>query len=167
MLLEGAHKNKACQIYSRMASTMERPFEEIVALHRAPAPTESRPDLAAENSLTGLRVATESGPLEGANAMVRLNALAEQEMANLKMDQPAAWYRESVAQIASKTARAVADASKELWDMRFTDLNDLARNVNQSVTKDGRSVYLLIFLVLVVLIVKSLAVQAVKKKEDI
>lgn len=133
----------------------DTPFEQLLRVHRLPAASDaSEASTVASDHAAKLRTATEAHPLESMGAVSRLRALELQEQQALET-RKSTWYDDDIGTIARKTFSSVAEASSELWNLKTSSVDEFARSIIKIAVKPDRAVYLVIFAILVLVLLRA------------
>lgn len=139
-------------------------FARLLSAHRLPGAVEdtSFPSSAAVSDMAKLRAAMESHPLESIDALARLRHLEDQETAGTRTSRKA-WYEHSMSDIVLKTATSVGAVVRETLAMNISTPAKFVQQLTSIVSTDDRQVYLLIFSLVVVVLLRTIGVAVTRK----
>lgn len=138
-------------------------FARLLSAHRLPDAVEDASFLsaAAVSDMAKLRAAMESHPLESIDALARLRHLEDQETAEARASRAStAWYEQSASEIVLKTLSAVGSVARETFALNVSTPARLVEQLTSIVSTDDRRVYLLIFTLIVLVLLRSIGAAA-------
>lgn len=144
-------------------------FARLLGSHRLPDAIEdaSFPSAEAVSDMAKLRAAMESHPLESIDALARLRHLEDQETAEARASRAsAAWYEHGVSEIVLKTVNAVGAVARETFAMNVSTPASFVQQLTSIVSTDDRAVYLLIFALVIVVLLRAIGVAATSARRD-